>query len=105
MEALNSNESGAIAVNQNKLKELPLFEYQVLAAATENFAVTNKLGEGGFGSVYKVCKQFICFIGTRGYSFSCAGEVTRRARDCCEEALTNLWTRTRRVCERGGCDL
>ncbi|KAF2547277.1 hypothetical protein F2Q70_00019748 [Brassica cretica] len=53
MEALNSNESGAIAVNQNKLKELPLFEYQVLAAATENFAVTNKLGEGGFGSVYK----------------------------------------------------
>lgn len=55
MEALNSNESGAIiAVNQNKLKELPLFEYQVLAAATENFSVTNKLGEGGFGSVYKV---------------------------------------------------
>ncbi|KAL0694408.1 hypothetical protein Bca4012_061588 [Brassica carinata] len=53
MEALNSNESGAIAANQNKLKELPLFEYQVLAAATENFAVTNKLGEGGFGSVYK----------------------------------------------------
>nr|VDD42153.1 unnamed protein product [Brassica oleracea] len=57
MEALNSNESGAIAVNQNKLKELPLFEYEVLAAATENFAVTNKLGEGGFGSVYNVSFQ------------------------------------------------
>lgn len=41
-------------MNQNKLKELPLFEYQVLAAATDNFAITNKLGEGGFGSVYKV---------------------------------------------------
>ncbi|CAL9214541.1 unnamed protein product [Arabidopsis halleri] len=53
MEALNNNESGAIRVNQNKLKELPLFEYQMLAAATENFAITNKLGEGGFGSVYK----------------------------------------------------
>lgn len=62
MEALNNNESGAIRVNQNKLKELPLFEYQMLAAATENFSITNKLGEGGFGSVYKVCKQLFASL-------------------------------------------
>lgn len=62
MEALINNESGAIRVNQNKLKELPLFEYQMLAAATENFAITNKLGEGGFGSVYKVCNQFFASL-------------------------------------------
>ncbi|KAG7653906.1 Bulb-type lectin domain [Arabidopsis suecica] len=53
MEALCSSDVGAILVNQYKLKELPLFEFQVLAVATDNFSITNKLGEGGFGAVYK----------------------------------------------------
>lgn len=35
-------------------EELPLFEFQTLAAATNNFNESNKLGQGGFGSVYKV---------------------------------------------------
>uniref|UniRef100_A0A1J3FFP7 Receptor-like serine/threonine-protein kinase n=2 Tax=Noccaea caerulescens TaxID=107243 RepID=A0A1J3FFP7_NOCCA len=48
-----SNVSGSILVNQPKLEELPLFEFQVLATATDNFALTNKLGQGGFGLVYK----------------------------------------------------
>ncbi|XP_010458518.1 PREDICTED: G-type lectin S-receptor-like serine/threonine-protein kinase At1g11300 [Camelina sativa] len=39
--------------SKEKLKELPLFEFQVLAAATDNFSLTNKLGQGGFGPVYK----------------------------------------------------
>ncbi|XP_057959732.1 G-type lectin S-receptor-like serine/threonine-protein kinase At4g27290 [Malania oleifera] len=33
--------------------ELPSFELAALAAATNNFSVDNKLGEGGFGPVYK----------------------------------------------------
>ncbi|KAL5730712.1 non-specific serine/threonine protein kinase [Ranunculus cassubicifolius] len=33
--------------------ELPSFKYEKLAAATDNFSLANKLGEGGFGSVYK----------------------------------------------------
>ncbi|XP_061979111.1 G-type lectin S-receptor-like serine/threonine-protein kinase At4g27290 isoform X2 [Populus nigra] len=33
--------------------ELPLFDLGTLACATNNFSVENKLGEGGFGSVYK----------------------------------------------------
>lgn len=49
-----SNVSGNILVNQPRLEELPLFEFQVLATATDNFALTNKLGQGGFGLVYKV---------------------------------------------------
>ncbi|XP_020866047.1 G-type lectin S-receptor-like serine/threonine-protein kinase SD1-13 isoform X3 [Arabidopsis lyrata subsp. lyrata] len=53
MEALCSSDVGAILVNQYKLKELPLFEFQVLAVATDNFSITNKLGQGGFGAVYK----------------------------------------------------
>ncbi|CAN8311997.1 unnamed protein product [Cochlearia groenlandica] len=34
-------------------RELPLFELTTIATATQNFSLHNKLGEGGFGSVYK----------------------------------------------------
>nr|ACU29642.1 S-locus receptor kinase 6 [Arabidopsis lyrata] len=33
--------------------KLPLMEYDVVAMATDDFSITNKLGEGGFGTVYK----------------------------------------------------
>ncbi|KAM5588502.1 receptor-like serine/threonine-protein kinase SD1-8 [Rosa sericea] len=33
--------------------ELPLFDFSSVAAATENFSDENKLGQGGFGCVYK----------------------------------------------------
>jgi len=38
--------------------ELPLFDLASIAHATNNFSHDNKLGEGGFGPVYKVCEQF-----------------------------------------------
>ena len=34
--------------------DLSFFDLSVIVAATDNFSVANKLGEGGFGSVYKV---------------------------------------------------
>lgn len=34
--------------------DLPLFELSTIVAATDNFSIANKLGEGGFGPVYKV---------------------------------------------------
>lgn len=34
--------------------ELPLFDLSNLAMATEDFSDANKLGQGGFGCVYKV---------------------------------------------------
>lgn len=37
--------------------DLPTFNLSVLANATENFSSNNKLGEGGFGPVYKVTKK------------------------------------------------
>ncbi|XP_062160840.1 G-type lectin S-receptor-like serine/threonine-protein kinase At1g11330 [Alnus glutinosa] len=40
-------------VNQVKLQELPLFNLQELASATNNFHQSNKLGQGGFGPVYR----------------------------------------------------
>jgi hypothetical protein len=46
--------SGQDNVNQLKLQELPLFNFQELASATNNFHQSNKLGQGGFGPVYRV---------------------------------------------------
>lgn len=34
--------------------ELPFFDLATIAKATNNFSTDNKLGEGGFGVVYKV---------------------------------------------------
>ena len=32
----------------------PVFDLRTIIAAIDNFSVSNKLGKGGFGSVYKV---------------------------------------------------
>lgn len=34
--------------------ELPFFDLTTILKATNNFSIENKLGEGGFGPVYKV---------------------------------------------------
>jgi hypothetical protein len=34
--------------------QLPMFSYESVSAATNNFSAVNKLGQGGFGPVYKV---------------------------------------------------
>jgi hypothetical protein len=34
--------------------ELPIFDMVAIANATDNFSNNNKLGEGGFGPVFKV---------------------------------------------------
>ncbi|KAK9193797.1 hypothetical protein WN944_004496 [Citrus x changshan-huyou] len=41
--------------NQDQIEdlELPLFELATIANATDNFSINNKLGQGGFGRVYK----------------------------------------------------
>lgn len=41
-------------MNQLELQELTLFNLQKLATATDNFDLSNKLGQGGFGLVYRV---------------------------------------------------
>lgn len=34
--------------------ELPTIDFEVIAAATDNFSISSKIGEGGFGPVFKV---------------------------------------------------
>ncbi|KAF3961315.1 hypothetical protein CMV_014067 [Castanea mollissima] len=40
-------------LNPGKVQELPLFDFVKLASATNNFHESNKLGQGGFGPVYR----------------------------------------------------
>ncbi|XP_074379038.1 G-type lectin S-receptor-like serine/threonine-protein kinase At4g27290 isoform X1 [Apium graveolens] len=47
------NRAGKVKVNARQDLDLPLFDVLQIANATDNFSFTNKLGEGGFGSVYK----------------------------------------------------
>ncbi|XP_028804404.1 G-type lectin S-receptor-like serine/threonine-protein kinase At1g11330 isoform X2 [Neltuma alba] len=40
-------------LKQVKIQDLSLFDFRKLATATNNFDIANKLGQGGFGPVYK----------------------------------------------------
>lgn len=44
------------------------FDFKAIEAATDKFSETNKLGQGGFGQVYKV----LIIIITIAYSFQCS---------------------------------
>ncbi|XVF70458.1 hypothetical protein PTKIN_Ptkin11bG0163200 [Pterospermum kingtungense] len=51
----SSEISGSDTLGKGKRKDaaLPLFSFASVSAATENFSTENRLGEGGFGPVYK----------------------------------------------------
>lgn len=38
--------------------EVPFFSFESILMATDNFSEQNKLGQGGFGPVYKVFMQY-----------------------------------------------
>ena len=40
--------------------DLWIFDFNIISKATDNFSNDNKLGEGGFGPVYKVITLQIC---------------------------------------------
>ena len=45
--------------------ELPLFNLSTIARATDDFSLNNKLGEGGFGPVYKVNWQYVGTVNSK----------------------------------------
>ena len=49
--------------DQTTKRDLKIFDFQTIATATDNFSPANRLGQGGFGPVYKV-KYFclVCFL-------------------------------------------
>ena len=49
-------------LNQVEVQELPLFDFVKLASATNDFHESNKLGQGGFGPVYRVMVALTEFL-------------------------------------------
>lgn len=49
----NQDDKPSVVEEEEDL-QLPLFDTYTIATATNNFSFTNKIGEGGFGPVYKV---------------------------------------------------
>ncbi|KAI3809986.1 hypothetical protein L1987_19591 [Smallanthus sonchifolius] len=56
--AQGSNINHVFAVTQENVPYLPSFDMATLLSATTNFSEKNKIGEGGFGPVYKISTIF-----------------------------------------------
>ncbi|XP_021749674.1 G-type lectin S-receptor-like serine/threonine-protein kinase At4g27290 [Chenopodium quinoa] len=52
-EKCTSSRRFTINNNSERESELPIYAFDVIAKATDHFSFSNKLGEGGFGPVYK----------------------------------------------------
>ena len=61
----NKEENNQIDSGAKEELELPLFQFTTIAKATNGFSINNKIGEGGFGPVYKV-------------NFSITSEIAKR---------------------------
>ncbi|KAM1714995.1 hypothetical protein ACFX11_025794 [Malus domestica] len=48
--------------DENVLENIKVFSYNELRSATDNFHPSNKIGRGGFGTVYKVLRLCICLV-------------------------------------------
>lgn len=59
--------------NQVNGPDLPMFNFNCIAATTNNFSEENKLGQGGFGLVYKVFYMLSMFKKTfKHYKLKCS---------------------------------
>ncbi|CAL5348479.1 unnamed protein product [Camellia sinensis] len=55
---MHNSEQGHTDKSQTEDLELPLFDVAVIVNSTNNFSINNKLGEGGFGPVYKAWRLY-----------------------------------------------
>ena len=60
MTALDSfNNADVMEKSARDAPDLKIFSFGAIVAATNNFSTENKLGQGGFGPVYKVSGKYI----------------------------------------------
>ncbi|CAN4123797.1 unnamed protein product [Withania somnifera] len=77
---LRITSSDMFCTNKNKYEELdlPLFDFENISHATNNFSLSNKLGEGGFGPVYKVMMLITAlFWYAERWTGNCSKELSR----------------------------
>ena len=76
--------------------DVPFFDLEDILAATDNFSDSHKLGQGGFGPVYKVIEIIsTILIFSTGFQLSLSnaytlwllGQISRWERNSCEEIL------------------
>lgn len=74
--------------------DLPIFDLETVVKATDNFSLANKIGEGGFGPVYKVHINMLCvdtyMQSTRGKMYSVTG-MNQCRRGCFRVEKKSLW--------------
>lgn len=58
---VQSSEESHNNEEEKKDLELPFFDLSTILNATGNFSIENKIGEGGFGPVYKVRNKMFLF--------------------------------------------
>lgn len=51
---ISSNREYSSEKNKMDDLELPLFDFNTIKTATNKFSESNRLGQGGFGTVYRV---------------------------------------------------
>ena len=49
-------------MTQGGSSDIPFFHLESIIAATDGFSVANKLGQGGFGPVYKVINTSFQYV-------------------------------------------
>lgn len=79
MSQLSCDDSGSgshvIQLGKKKDHALPMLSFSCIVASTNNFSPANKLGEGGYGPVYKVFVTLYCILISSFCCFFCLDQL------------------------------